>query len=139
MRLSLAWWEVLLLFLVMMFTQGLFLGVVFQLAHIVEKTSFPEPNEKGVLEHAWATHQMLTTANFATQNPGVNFFCGGLNTQIEHHLFPHICHIHYSSIAPIVAKTAKEYGLPYHEYQTFWSALKSHFRKLKEFGARKEK
>lgn len=134
MRLSLSWYQVLFLFVVMMFTQGLFLGVVFQLAHIVEKTSFPEANEKGTLEHTWATHQMLTTANFAVQNPVVNFFCGGLNTQIEHHLFPHICHIHYPSIAPIVAQTAEEYGIPYHEYTTFCSALKSHFRKLKEFG-----
>lgn len=135
-RLSLPWWQVLILFMAMMFVEGLFLGVVFQLAHIVEKVEFPEPNEKGELQHTWATHQLKTTANFAVQNPVVNFLCGGLNTQIEHHLFPNICHIHYPSIASIVRQTAREFGLPYHEYPTFWSALKSHFQQLKEFGAK---
>ncbi|MEZ4886910.1 MAG: acyl-CoA desaturase [Chitinophagales bacterium] len=134
MRLSLVWWQVILLFIVMMFIQGLFLGVVFQLAHIVEKVDFPAPNQEGELQHTWAVHQLKTTANFAAQNPVVNFLCGGLNTQIEHHLFPHICHIHYPNIAPIVAKTAEEFGLPYNEYPTFSSALKSHFRQLKKFG-----
>ncbi len=138
-RLSLPWWQVLGLFMAMMFVEGLFLGMVFQLAHIVEKVDFPTPNESGELQHTWATHQLKTTANFAVQNPVVNFLCGGLNSQIEHHLFPHICHIHYPAIAPIVKKTAREFGLPYHEYPTFWSALKSHFRQLKEFGEGKSK
>lgn len=132
--LSLPWWQIFALFCVTMFTEGLFLGIVFQLAHIVEKVDFPEPDETGLLSHAWSTHQMMTTANFATKNWMANFICGGLNTQVEHHLFPNICHIHYPNIAPIVAKTAAEFGLPYHQYPTFVEALKSHYMHLKALG-----
>ncbi|MFK7906599.1 MAG: fatty acid desaturase [Chitinophagales bacterium] len=134
MTLSLPWWQVLVLFIAMMFVKGLFLGVVFQLAHIVEKVEYPEPDEEGQLEHTWSAHQLRTTANFSTQNWMANFLCGGLNTQVEHHLFPNICHIHYPNIAPIVAQTAAEFNLPYHEYPTFPTAVRSHFNHLKYLG-----
>lgn len=132
--LSLPWWQILIAFVAMMFVKGLFLGIVFQLAHIVEKVEYPEPDETGDLGHTWSAHQLRTTANFSTQNPIANFLCGGLNTQVEHHLFPNICHIHYPKIAPIVAKTAHEFGLPYHEFNTFGSAVASHFRHLRTLG-----
>lgn len=128
------WWQFLIGFLAMQFAQGLVLGLVFQLAHVVEGTSFPHPNIEGNIEEAWAAHQMMTTANFAVDSKLAGFFCGGLNRQVEHHLFPKICHIHYPAIGKIVKATAAEFNLPYIESPTFVSALSSHYRMLKKLG-----
>lgn len=121
-------------FLSMHLAEGLVLGLVFQLAHVVEGTSFPEPDSQGNIEEAWAIHQMNTTANFASKSWLANFLCGGLNMQIEHHLFPYICHIHYPEISKIVRETAKEFNVPYIENETFFEALKSHYSVLKRLG-----
>lgn len=131
---SVTWWQFLIGFLVMQFAQGLVLGLVFQLAHVVEGTTFPFPDQQGNIEEAWAEHQMRTTANFATGSKLAAFFCGGLNRQIEHHLFPKICHIHYPAIGGIVKDTALEFGLPYIESATFGAALVSHYKTLRKLG-----
>ncbi|RZK54213.1 MAG: acyl-CoA desaturase [Pedobacter sp.] len=132
--LDVTWWQFIIGFLAMQFAQGLVLGLVFQLAHVVEGTSFPHPNNEGNIEEAWAAHQMMTTANFAVNSKVAAFFCGGLNRQIEHHLFPKICHIHYPAIGKIVKETALEFNLPYIESPTFGTALASHYRTLKRLG-----
>ncbi len=129
-----AWWQVLLGFVAMHVVEGLVLGLVFQLAHVVEGTSFPLPTVSGNIDEAWAVHQMRTTANFAPHSAVAAFFCGGLNRQIEHHLFPKVCHIHYPAITAIVKQTAQEHNLPYLESPTFTSALLSHYRFLKRMG-----
>jgi linoleoyl-CoA desaturase len=113
---------------------GFFLSTVFQLAHVVEGTTFPMPNDKGEIENEWAIHQMETTADFAHGNRFLTWFTGGLTHQVEHHLFPDICHVHYQRIAPIVKSTAEEFGVPYHYNPGYWSALKSHVVILKKFG-----
>lgn len=132
--LDFAWWQVLLGFVAMHIVEGLVLGLVFQLAHVVEGTSFPVPTSGGNIEEAWAVHQLRTTANFAPRSAIAAFFCGGLNRQIEHHLFPKVCHIHYPAITAIVKRTAQEHNLPYLESPTFFSALHSHYRFLKRMG-----
>lgn len=132
--LNLTWWQAGIGFLVMHLAEGLVMGLVFQLAHVVEGTDFPVPDEEGNVEEAWAEHQMRTTANFAPKSAMAAFFLGGLNRQIEHHLFPKVCHIHYPAIAAIVRQTAKEFNLPYIESPTFSSALLSHYRILRKFG-----
>jgi len=132
--LDITWWQFLIGFLGLHMAQGLTMGLVFQLAHVVEGTDFPHPNEDGNIEEAWAAHQMRTTANFATHNPLAAFFLGGLNRQIEHHLFPKVCHIHYGKISRIVKSTALEFNLPYLENQTFTAAMRSHYLILKKFG-----
>ncbi len=132
---NLPWWQVLLGFVLLHLAQGVTMGLVFQLAHVVEGTAFPVPNESGNMEEAWAEHQMRTTANFATHSPAAAFFLGGLNRQIEHHLFPKICHVHYGRISVIVKQTALEFGIPYHENSTFMAALGSHYRMLKAMGS----
>lgn len=134
LMLGIAWWKVILGFLVMHYTAGLILSVVFQLAHIVEDTHNPEPDEEGKLKYNWAAHQLFTTANFAPKNWLVNYFTGGLNHQIEHHIFPNISHIHYGKIAKIVKETAQEFNLPYFEFKTTREAIYSHFKHLKELG-----
>jgi linoleoyl-CoA desaturase len=129
-----AWYHILLAFLLSHYVEGFTLAIVFMLAHVVEETHFPMPNEEGRIENSWAVHQMYTTANFATHNAVVCFFCGGLNFQVEHHLFPLINHVHFPAISKIVRETAKEYGVPYFDHPTMFSAVKSHLRLLKRFG-----
>lgn len=129
-----AWYEFLLGFFVMHVAMGMVLGLVFQLAHVVEGTDFPVPQADGKIEAGWADHQMYTTANFAITNPVADFLCGGLNFQVEHHLFPNICHVHYKRLSPIVRQTAAEFGLPYIENKTFTDALVSHYRTLRRLG-----
>jgi linoleoyl-CoA desaturase len=133
--LDLTWWQFAIGFLFLHIAEGLTMGLVFQLAHVVEGTEFPTAHDSGTMEEAWAEHQMRTTANFATQSPMAAFFLGGLNRQIEHHLFPGICHIHYGKISVIVKQTAMEFDIPYTESETFFSALQSHYRMLRKFGS----
>lgn len=132
--LDITWWQFIIGFLALHLAQGLTMGLVFQLAHVVEGTDFPAPDAKGNMEEAWAEHQMRTTANFATGCPVAGFFLGGLNQQIEHHLFPKVCHIHYAEISKIVKQTALEFNIPYIENPTFIAAMRSHYRMLKKFG-----
>jgi fatty acid desaturase len=129
--LDITWWQFLIGFVAMHLAEGLVLGLVFQLAHVVEGPGFPEPDPHGNIEEAWAIHQMHTTANFASGKPLATFLCGGLNMQVEHHLFPKICHIHYPAISNIVRQTAAEFNLPYYEQPTFLTALRSHYRVLR--------
>lgn len=134
MVLGITWWKVLLGFILMHYTAGLILSVIFQLAHVVEDTHNPEPNESGEMENTWAVHQLFTTANFAPKNWLMNWYTGGLNHQIEHHIFPNISHVHYGKIAKIVKETAAEFDLPYYEFKTTRAAIASHFKHLRELG-----
>lgn len=136
--LDIAWWQILIGFFVMHYTAGLILSVVFQLAHVVDETENPVPDENGEMKNTWAVHQLFTTANFAPKNWLVNFYTGGLNHQIEHHIFPNISHVHYNKIAKIVKETAKECNLPYNEYKTMRSAVIAHFKHLRDLGRQPE-
>src|SRR5205085_1117556 len=107
-----AWWQFVLGFFAMHLTAGFILGVVFQLAHVVEGTEYPLPDGQGNMEQAWLYHEMDTTSDFAHENKLVCWYIGGLNYQIEHHLFPQICSIHYPQIRDIVRDTALKYGVP---------------------------
>jgi linoleoyl-CoA desaturase len=129
-----SWWQVLLGFFIMHWVAGCILSTVFQMAHVVEGTEQPLPNVNGVIENDWAIHELLTTADFGRNNRFLTWYSGGLNFQIEHHLFPHVCHIHYPNIAPIVEKTAKEFGYPYNAKPSLLAALASHIKRLKELG-----
>lgn len=117
------------------FVMGLTLAIVFQLAHVVENTEFVEaiPGKEN-LEEEWAIHQIKTTANFATDNKVISWFVGGLNFQIEHHLFPRISHVHYPALHKIVKETCEKFNLPYNYYPSMASAVVSHFRFMKDLG-----
>lgn len=132
--LDLAWWKVLIGFFAMHYTAGVILSLVFQLAHVVEDAEMPLPNDENYIDHTNKIHQFLTTTNFATKNKLANWFTGGLNHQIEHHVFPNISHVHYTKISKIVRETAKEFNIPYYEYKTTRKAIISHFRYLKQMG-----
>lgn len=135
---DLPWWQVVIGYLTMQFISGLILALIFQPAHVVEETHFFQAEPTGSsLENNWAIHQMQTTSNFANGSTFFSWFVGGLNYQIEHHLFPNICHVHYRNIAKIVKQTAEEFDVPYHQHTTFLDALKSHFRFLHHLGTGK--
>ncbi len=121
---------VILAFIAMHFVTGLTITLVFQLAHVVPDASFPLPNEQGNMEDERLAHQLATTCNFSTNSKVLFWLVGGLTNQIEHHLFPHISHVHYKKIAPIVERTSKEFGLPYHKSGNFLAAIAKHFKML---------
>jgi len=131
------WHLVVIGFVMMHFVAGILLSAIFQLAHVMEECDFPNPDDNRKMMNNWAVHQLHTTANFSAKSRIMSWFIGGLNRQIEHHLFPHICHIHYKKIAPIVKQTAKEYNLPYYEQKTFVTALMDHTRMLFKMGQNK--
>ncbi|MCR6637520.1 MAG: acyl-CoA desaturase [Sporocytophaga sp.] len=132
--LKLSWWQFIIGFVAMHLVEGWIMGIVFQLAHVVEDSDFPIPTSDGNIEEAWAVHQMRTTANFSKDNGWITWFCGGLNMQIEHHLFPKICHVHYPKISVIVEQTAKEFNVPYLANKTIFDAVRSHYKMLRKFG-----
>jgi linoleoyl-CoA desaturase len=122
-------------FSVAAFICGLTISVVFQLAHMVEDTEFPSPDiVTNKINNEWAIHQVSTTANFATKNKLVSWLLGGLNFQVEHHLFPRISHIHYPKINQFVKETCQEFNIAYHEYPTMLKAFGSHLAHIKKLG-----
>jgi linoleoyl-CoA desaturase len=133
---SLVWWQIILGVVMMHYIAGFILAIIFQPAHVIEGTEYPLPDDNNMLENNWAVHQLLTTTNFGNNSRWFSWYVGGLNFQIEHHLFPNICHVHYSKIASIVRETANEFGLPYKSARTFIGALAAHTRLLKQLGAR---
>jgi linoleoyl-CoA desaturase len=133
---SLLWWQVLIGILFMHYITGFMLAIIFQPAHVTESAEFPLPDEEHRLENNWAVHQLLTTTNFGNNSRWFSWFVGGLNFQIEHHLFPNICHVHYRKIAGIVQSTAKEFDLPYNSSPSFIDALYGHLKLLKQLGVK---
>lgn len=120
---------------VLVFVCGLVIAIVFQLAHIYEDAHFEdEQHPVYEIKEEWAIHQVKTTANFATKSKIVSWFLGGLNFQVEHHLFPRISHVHYPALNPILIQTCNEFGIEYKEFPTLWSAIRSHLIHLKRIG-----
>ena len=119
---------VLLTFLAVHMVTGITMAVVFQLAHTTPANEFPEANlQSGKLPNDWAVHQVRTTADFAPNNPLATWYLGGLNYQIEHHLFSKVCHVHYPALSRIVQKTCEDFDLEYNRYPTIREALAAHW------------
>lgn len=128
--------QIFLGFFVMHYVAGFILAIIFQPAHVIEGTEYPVGDANDNLENSWAIHQMHTTTNFGHKEKLFSWYVGGLNYQVEHHLFPNICHVHYRAIAPIVEQTAREFGVPYKSKETFWQALVAHAEQLRLLGQR---
>lgn len=125
-------WVVLLFYAAATFVQGVAMSVVFQLAHCVEEAEFPMPvGDTGRMETAWAVHQVETTVNFGRGSRLLCWYVGGLNFQIEHHLFPRICHLNYPAISPLVEQTCQEFGVRYTAHETLGGCIASHYRWLR--------
>ena len=121
-------------YLVMHYVAGFTLAIVFQVAHVTEETEYPVPNTEGSLDNNFIEHQLRTTMNFATDSRLVSYLVGGLNFQVEHHLFPGISHVHYPKISKIVESTAKEFNMPYNTEKTFAGAVLLHTKMLYKLG-----
>ncbi len=129
-------WVVAVYYGVTVFVLGMVLSIVFQLAHCVEEAEFPLPDAETLrLERPWAVHQVETTVDFLRTSRVAHWLLGGLNFQIEHHLFPRISHVHYPALAKLVEATSREFGVRYHVHRSLWAALASHFRWLRGMGA----
>lgn len=127
-------WNVLLCYGITVFTMGLVMNSIFIIGHEVEAAAFLVPSKKtGMIEKEWAIHKIESTVN-CSFNPFLNWFCGGLNFHIEHHLFPTICHVNYEAMSPIVEKTCLEFNVKYQKNKSLWAALSSHFRLLRHLG-----
>jgi len=127
-------WLLFVSFLASHFVAGFILGIIFQPAHVVPSSQYPMPKAEGSMENNWSIHQLLTTSNFAPKSRIFSWFVGGLNYQVEHHLFPTICHIHYKKLSNIVQQTVKEFNLPYYSERTFVGALWEHGKMLYNLG-----
>ncbi|NVK66414.1 MAG: fatty acid desaturase [Flavobacteriales bacterium] len=136
---SLPWWGTILGFFMMHFIAGLTLAMIFQPAHVIPSSNYPMPDKTGNIESDWAVSQLMNTANFAPKSTWFSWYVGGLNFQVEHHLFPNICHVHYRKISHIVRETAFEYNLPYYSYKTFADALFEHGKMLYRLGRKEPK
>ena len=129
------WWTVLVFYATTAYLLGLLLAVVFQLAHCVDGAAFPRlAPGTGRVSDAWAVHQVRTSVDFAQSNRWLTWYLGGLNFQIEHHLFPRICHIHYPCLASIVRAVCGEFGVKYATHDRLGEALASHWRWLRRMG-----
>jgi linoleoyl-CoA desaturase len=128
-------WAVLLFYTLTAGIVGVVLSVVFQLAHVVEEARFPLPDkDSGRIENAWAIHQVQSSVDFARRDLVVSWLVGGLNFQIEHHLFPRLSHVNYPAISKLVEDTCREFGIEYKENPTFGAGVASHFRWLRRMG-----
>lgn len=128
------WAWVLLGFFIMHFTSGFILSIIFQSAHVVPSSDYPQPNESNEMEDSWAIHQLHTTCDFAPKSRLFSWLIGGLNYQVVHHLFPNISHVHYRPLSLIIADLAQKYSLPYHVNKTFIGAIYQHGLMLKRLG-----
>jgi linoleoyl-CoA desaturase len=127
---------VLLAFVLMNFSASLLITLALIPSHVAENSNFPLPDENGVMPTSWAYHQLATVIDFATGNWFLNFFFGGFNHHIAHHLFPNICHVHYVHVTPIIKQTAEEFELTYNHEDSFLNAYASHFRLLRNNGVK---
>lgn len=129
------WLPALIGFLIVTFVTGLSISIVFQLAHVVEGTQFHSPHQQEeAVKQEWAIHQLHSTANFATGSRLLHWLLGGLNFQIEHHLFPRISHIHYPQVSRLVKEACQEYNVKYIEYNSMFQAFGSHLVHLRRLG-----
>jgi len=129
-------WVVLLFYVTASLVVGIVMSIVFQLAHCVAEADFPLPRESTKRMHKpWAVHQIESSVDYARKSRLAAWLLGGLNFQIEHHLFPRICHVNYPAISKLVEETCREFDVRYAEHESVWTGIVSHFRWLRRMGA----
>ena len=133
-----SWWVVLLAFLSMHFVTGMLVSIVFQIAHIMPVNEFPLPDNKGMMQNDWYGHQFATTSNFSPNSKLIFWLIGGLNYQVEHHVLPDVCHVHYKQLTKIVSETAQEFGMPYNVKGSIIHAIWDHTKMLRMLGKKQK-
>jgi len=130
------WWVVLVFYGATSFAVAIILSTVFQSAHCNAHVFFPPLSDSGDVANSWAIHEVESTVDFARGRPLLTWYLGGLNYQIEHHLFPKVSHVHYPRLAAIVEATCKEFGVRYTVHAGFFGAVSSHWKWLRSMGRR---
>ncbi|MGJ8744798.1 fatty acid desaturase family protein [Polaribacter sp.] len=133
-----SWWIILLAFISMHMVTGILVSVVFQIAHIMPDNEFPLPDTNGQMNNNWYAHQFETTCNFSPNSNLLFWLLGGLNYQVEHHVLPDVCHVHYKNLTKIISETAQEFGMPYHVKKSMFQAIVDHTKMLKMLGKKEE-
>lgn len=121
-------------YLVVFGVTGVTLGLTFQLAHAVEGAAFYARPDDRTLPEPFVEHQLATTVDFARGNRLLTWYVGGLNHQVEHHLFPKVGHRHYPAIAAIVREVCARHGIAPLDQPTLWSAFLAHIRFMRRMG-----
>nr|WP_290854965.1 acyl-CoA desaturase [Flaviramulus sp.] len=129
-----SWYVILLAFISMHFVTGMLVSIVFQIAHIMPANDFPLPDNNGMMNDDWYRHQFATTSNFSPKSKILFWMIGGLNYQVEHHVLPDVCHIHYKNLTKIVSDTALEYNMPYNVKKSMAHAIWDHTKMLCALG-----
>jgi linoleoyl-CoA desaturase len=128
-------WQIVLGFVLGNVVAGLSLGIIFQVTHVSDHTSWPVPDEQGRIHNTFARHILATTSDFCTNSWLITWISGGLNHHVAHHLFPGISQIHLPALTKIVQETSAEFAIDYKEYESMYAALKSHYYTLKKLGS----
>ncbi|MBK9735752.1 MAG: fatty acid desaturase [Saprospiraceae bacterium] len=131
MVLDIIWWKILLSYILIHIIMSVLLGAVLIPVHMLDLNEFPKPNHNKIINHSWIRHVFQTTIDYSSDSKIANFFFGGLNTHLAHHIFPNICHVHLIRVTEIIKKAASHVGIPYHQL-TMYEAIKAHFRLLKK-------
>ena len=129
--LSLPWYTVLAAWVFMHILPGLTFALIFQVTHVYEGTTYPLPDEDGNIDNNYALHVLETTADFSRHNRIGSWLMGGINIHVIHHIFPHVCHVHYPALTKILKEVCDEFGIEYQENPNLWVALKKHYQILK--------
>ena len=115
-------------------TLGVVLSIFFQLAHVVPEVAFHDGSEPPPAGHESRRCTRSTRPSTSRAPTGRRWLLGGLNFQIEHHLLPDVCHVHYPALAEIVAEACRAHGVPYQSLPTVRAAIAHHQRFLRALG-----
>ena len=129
--LSAAWWQVLLAWVILHIMPGLTFALMFQVTHVYDGTTYPKPDDAGNIENNYALHVVETTADFSRHNKFGTWLMGGINIHVMHHILPTVCHVHYAELTDILVATCEDHGIEYQHNESFWIALKKHYKILK--------
>lgn len=130
-----SFWDVFFFYMIAMFISGLTLSTIFVLPHCCGESEFPIPDkDTGRMKYPRAIHQARVTVDFMRRNPVVTWLVGGLNFHREHHLFPMVCHAHYSRISGIIDDVCDKFGVPHVEHSSYAAGLVSHYHWLRFMG-----
>lgn len=125
---------VLISFVIMHLLLSLFLTLTFFISHHVMETQYYEV-ENNKLNISWVEQQIASTLDFHAESKVANFFFGGFNAHVAHHLFPEVCHIHYPVLTKLIKESLNNHKVKYKSL-SFGRAISSHFSLLKDFPER---
>jgi fatty acid desaturase len=109
-------------------TASLYFSLQFVVNHEIDNVVADAPT-KGIVD--WGEYQVLNSHSFAPQSMLSICTSGGLNTQIEHHLFPGVYYGHYGDIHVIVKRVCRRFNIKYNSTPTLWRALCGHYKLLR--------